>query len=244
MIRTATEYHEKTSYRRDTIGGHSLDWDNQPFPFKIYPGDPIALPREISLPRGSLSSLLTGDIAARETSSALSVKTLAEVMHLTYSLTAKSQYPGGEVYYRSVASAGALYPVETYLAAHAVEDIPAGIYHYAVRTHELEQLQAGDFRLPTAQAALDQDMAYSAGVVFFWTAVFERAKWKYRQRAYRYVDLDAGHIAQNLALAAEALQLGSCQIAALYDEEVNTLLGLDGTSESVLYMSVVGHPLV
>jgi len=54
--------------------------------------------------------------------------------------------------------------------------------------------------------------------------------------------LDAGHIAQSLALAAVSLDLGTCQIAALYDDEVNSLLEIDGTEESVLYMSVVGHP--
>ncbi len=93
-----------------------------------------------------------------------------------------------------------------------------------------------------ARAALDQGMAAEANAVFAWTALFERSKWKYRQRAFRYVYLDAGHIAQNLALAAVSLGLGSCQIAALYDDEVNSLLGVDGTEESILYLSVVGHP--
>lgn len=93
-----------------------------------------------------------------------------------------------------------------------------------------------------AHAALDQDMAYSANVVFVWTALFERSKWKYKQRAYRYVYLDAGHIAENLALAAVALGLGTCQIGALYDDEVNELVDIDGEEESILYMSTVGHP--
>lgn len=75
-----------------------------------------------------------------------------------------------------------------------------------------------------------------------WTAIFQRSKWKYHQRAYRYVYLDAGHIAQNVALAAVALGLGSCQVAALYDDEVDALLGVDGTEESVIYMTVVGRP--
>lgn len=75
-----------------------------------------------------------------------------------------------------------------------------------------------------------------------WAAIFQRSKWKYHQRAYRYVYLDAGHIAQNVALAAVALGLGSCQVAALYDDEVDALLGVDGTEESVIYMTVVGRP--
>jgi SagB-type dehydrogenase family enzyme len=123
-----------------------------------------------------------------------------------------------------------------------VEEIDPGIYHYDVVRHRLEQLRLGDFRMETARAALDQQMAARANVVFIWTAVFERSKWKYRQRAYRYVYLDAGHIAQNLALAAVALDLGSCQIAALYDDEANDLLGVNGVEESTIYMTAVGRP--
>jgi SagB-type dehydrogenase family enzyme len=141
---------------------------------------------------------------------------------------------------RTAPSAGALYPVETYLVIHAVEGIDSGVYHYAVEEHALEQLKTGDFRMQTARAALDQEIAYRANVVFIWTALFERSKWKYRQRAYRYVYLDAGHIAQNVALGAVALELGSCQVAALYDEEANALLGVDGIEESPVYMTVVG----
>jgi SagB-type dehydrogenase family enzyme len=85
-------------------------------------------------------------------------------------------------------------------------------------------------------------MAFSASAVFVWTAVFKRSKWKYKQRAYRYVYLDAGHIAENLALAAVALGLGSCQIGALFDNEVNSLLEIEEKQESVVYMSAVGYP--
>ena len=115
-----------------------------------------------------------------------------------------------------------------------------GIYHYAVETHDLEQLKQGDFRAAIARAALDQEIAYFANVVFVWTAIFERSKWKYKQRAYRYIYLDAGHCAQNVALGAVALGLGSCQIGALYDDEANALLGVDGLTESTIYMTVVG----
>jgi SagB-type dehydrogenase family enzyme len=85
-------------------------------------------------------------------------------------------------------------------------------------------------------------MVRDAQAVFIWTAVLERSKWKYKQRAYRYIYLDCGHMGQNLALAAVSLGLGSCQIGALFDEEVNGLLDLDEQSETVVYMSVVGHP--
>ena len=125
---------------------------------------------------------------------------------------------------------------------HAVEGIESGVYHYSVEQHALEQLKTGNFRMDVARAALDQEIAYWANVVFVWTAIFERSKWKYRQRAYRYIYLDAGHIAQNVALGAVALGLGSCQVAALYDDEANALLDVDGSEESTIYITVVGRP--
>jgi len=96
-------------------------------------------------------------------------------------------------------------------------------------------------RVTLPPPSFDQETAYCAHVVFVWTAVFERSKWKYKQRAYRYIYLDAGHIAQNVALSAVALGLGSCQIGALYDDEANALLGVDGVHESTIYMTAVGR---
>jgi nitroreductase len=93
-----------------------------------------------------------------------------------------------------------------------------------------------------AAQGVTRAIAYWANVVFVWTAIFERSKWKYGQRAYRYVYLDGGHIAQNVALGAVALGLGSCQVAALYDDEANVLLDVDGLEESTIYMTVVGRP--
>ena len=83
-------------------------------------------------------------------------------------------------------------------------------------------------------------MAETAAVVFIWTAIPQRSKWKYLERAYRYIYLDAGHIAQNLYLAATGLGLGCCGIGALYDQEVNDLVGVDGTTETAVYMCTVG----
>ena len=145
--------------------------------------------------------------------------------------------------FRAAPSAGALYPVETYLSVQNVSGLEPGIYHYSPGDHAVELVKGGAFGTRLAEAALDQDFLADAGVVFSWTAVFARSAWKYAERAYRYIYLDAGHIAQNVALAAVALGLGSCQVAALYDDEVNALLGVDGEEESVLYLTAVGRPL-
>jgi len=143
--------------------------------------------------------------------------------------------------YRTAPSAGALYPIETYLIINNVEEISEGIYHYSIKDHVLEELKLGDFGIEISNAALGQNMCAKAPIVFVWTAIFERSKWKYEQRGYRYIYLDAGHIGHNLALSATSLNLGSCQIAALFDDEVNDLIGVDGKDESTIYMSVVGN---
>jgi SagB-type dehydrogenase family enzyme len=123
-----------------------------------------------------------------------------------------------------------------------VTGLPAGIYHYNIAKHVLEELVLGNFSREIANAALAQNMCMTAPAVIVWSAIFERSRWKYRQRAFRYIYLDAGHIAQNLALSATSIGLGSCQIGAIYDDEVNALLGIDGVEESAIYLSAVGHP--
>jgi SagB-type dehydrogenase family enzyme len=233
-------FQKETKYFRGKSSGRPLLWHKKPKTYKHYPEAPKI---QLETPLRDGGEPLWTTIAKRRSvrnfkDSSLTKQELTRLLWATQGITKKDM--GFE--FRACPSAGALYPVETYLVLNDVERIEAGIYHYNIPDHSIELLQKGDFRQQIAQAALDQDMAYAANAVFVWTALFGRAKWKYEQRAYRYVYLDAGHIAQNLALAAVALSLGTCQIAALYDEEVNALLDIDGEEESVLYMSVVGHP--
>ena len=233
------QFQRETVYQRGRLPGGGLDWNVKPPIYKRYSSAPI-----IPLPSPSfekLASPIGGVLKERRSvrqfaAEPISSFDLSQILWASQGITERVQGFG----LRSAPSAGALYPIETYLVVHNISEIEKGIYHYAVETHELEQLQSGDFRIQCTRAALDQEIAYTANVVFIWTAIFERSKWKYKQRAYRYIYLDAGHIAQNVALSSVALGLGSCQIAALYDEEANALLGVDGTTESTIYMTVVG----
>jgi len=234
------QFQAQTKYERGKLRAERLDWATKPDTYKRYPLAPrVAL----SAPQTTGGTTIWDVMAKRRSvrrfeHAPLAEAELSQLLWAAQGITWRTQGYG----FRTTPSAGALYPVETYLVIHTVEGIEPGVYHYAVESHELEQLQAGDFRLEIARAALDQGMAARANVVFVWTAVFPRNKWKYRQRAYRYVYLDAGHIAQNVALAAVALGLGSCQIAALYDDEASVLLSVDGEEESTIYMTVVGRP--
>jgi len=232
-------FQQRTKYRRGHLPGGGLDWASKPDVYKRYPEAPKV---PLSSPQTEGGAPIWEVLGRRRSErrfrgAPLQEAELSQLLWAAQGITQARRDFG----LRTAPSAGALYPVETYLAIHAVEGVEPGIYHYGVEKHELEQLKVGDFRAEVAGAALDQKVAYRANFVFVWTAVFERSKWKYRQRAYRYVYLDAGHIAQNVALGAVAMGLGSCQIGALYDEEANDLLDVDGVEESAVYMTVVGR---
>ena len=230
-------FQQETKYQRGHLPGGYLDWASKPETYKRYPSAPKV---QLELPKEEGGAPLWEVLGLRRSVRNFKNEPLTKA-ELSQLLWAAQGITHPEYGFRTAPSAGALYPVETYLVVNSIEQIEPGVYHYAVDRYELEQLRAGDFRLQVAQSALDQEMVYHANVVFIWTAVFARSKWKYKQRAYRYIYLDAGHIAQNVALAAVAQNLGSCQVGALYDEEVNALLGVDGTEESVVYMTVVGR---
>jgi SagB-type dehydrogenase family enzyme len=234
------QFQQGTKYTRENVGGHSLDWSNQPETFKIYPDAPrIKLPAPQSENGPDLWPIIKSRRSVRHfAAEPLEVSMISQLLWGTQGIT----HERGRYLFRAAPSAGALYPIETYLLILAVNDFEPGLYHYSVRDHSLEQLKAGILARQAAQAALDQEMVALAPVTFIWTGVFDRSKWKYRQRAYRYVYLDAGHIAAHLSLAATGLGLGSCQIAAFYDDEANALLEIDGETESVIYLSAVGKP--
>jgi len=232
-------FQEKTKYFRSRLTGlgRAEKWPGR---YKRYPGAPrIALPRPTPEPQFSLWSCLQKRRSIRYFRDlSLPLETLSLLLWASQGITAEEA--GFEL--RAAPSAGALYPIETYLSAQKVSDLPPGIYHYDVKSHVLEKIKTGDFSRELARAALDQDFLATAATVFIWTALFARSTWKYRQRAYRYVYLDAGHMAENLALAAVACGLGSCPVGAFYDEEINGLLGVDGREESTIYLSAVGFP--
>ncbi|MEW5947192.1 MAG: SagB/ThcOx family dehydrogenase [bacterium] len=141
---------------------------------------------------------------------------------------------------RTAPSAGALYPVETYLVVNRVESLEPGAYHHNVLRFSLELLKTGRLGAALSDACVGQTMCERAAAVFIWTAVIARCRVRYHERAYRYVYMDAGHAAQNLCLAATALELGCCTIGAFFDEEVNALVGADGESEFSVYLAAVG----
>ena len=234
------KYQALTKYARGSLPRHTLDWDARPPLAKAYPD---AIKRvELPVPTTDGGPPLWAVIRARRSlrsynQEPLTLEELSQLLWATQGTTRQVQ----QHQFRAAPSAGALYPVETYLVINRVDGLEPGLYHYDALGAALEFLRKGDLGPEAAGAALDQQMAKKASVVFIWTAVPERGKWKYLDRAYRYIYMDAGHIAQNLYLAATALGLGCCAIGALYDDEVNRLVGIEGTGETAVYMCTIGR---
>ena len=142
---------------------------------------------------------------------------------------------------RTVPSAGARHAFETWLLINRVDQLERGLYRYAAIENALLPLEApADIAEKLAHACHDQPQITNSAVTFFWVAVLERMYWRYVERGYRYLHLDAGHVCQNLALAAEQLNCGICPIAAFDDELLNATLGLDGKNLFVVYLASVG----
>lgn len=142
---------------------------------------------------------------------------------------------------RTVPSAGARHAFETILLVNHVEGLERGLYRYVASPHVLVRLQPdGDLARQVARACLNQEQIARSAVTFIWVAVPERMCWRYGERGYRYMHLDAGHVCQNLYLVAQAIGCGVCAIAAFDDEQLNGLLGLDGETQFVIYLASLG----
>jgi SagB-type dehydrogenase family enzyme len=140
-------------------------------------------------------------------------------------------------------SGGARHPIEVYLMALRVAGLDAGLYHYDAKDHALERISSES--TPQMARAYCADQPYVAGspALFIMTGVFARTMWKYRHpRAYRVVLLDAGHLGQTFCLTATRMGLAPFSTAALKDTLIEEALGIDGISESVLYVTGVGKP--
>ncbi|MFP4353550.1 MAG: SagB/ThcOx family dehydrogenase [Phycisphaerae bacterium] len=148
----------------------------------------------------------------------------------------------GQVVFRTVPSAGARHPFETYLAVLNVEGVQSGIWRYRSSKGQLVHVRdVEDLGQSLGSVTLGQDFLSSAAVVFFWAAVPYRTEWRYDRVSHKAILLDAGHVAQNLYVAVEGIGCGTCAIAAYDQVAVDAMLGLDGDDEFVIYLAPVGR---
>lgn len=142
---------------------------------------------------------------------------------------------------RTAPSAGALYPLEIYVVARKVTDLPGGIYWYRSEIHKLTCITQDDRWDALAEACLGQPHFETAAAAIVYSAVFERNTSKYGQRGReRYVCMDLGHSAENVYLQAYALGLGTCAIGAFDDLRLKQVIGMT-RQEEPLYVMPVGR---
>ncbi len=148
------------------------------------------------------------------------------------------------IFFRTVPSAGCRHAFETYIAAHHIDGLKQGVYRYMPKEHALEHCFEDEVsKSALKDIALGQDFVGNCAVSFFWSCLPYRMEWRYHMESVKLILLDAGHVAQNLMLAAVSIHGGSCAIGAYDQELADQYLKIDGEDEFVVYMAAVGKLL-
>ena len=167
--------------------------------------------------------------------------TLEELAYLLWCTQGIVQVQDPYFTLRNVPSAGGRHSFETYLLIKRVHGVKPGLYRYLAFSHRLLEVDTRFGIVDRVMAAcLGQAFVRNSAVTFLWSCVIYRMSWRYAERAWRLVHLDAGHAAQNLYLAAEQSGCGACAIGAFDDKQMADLLGIDGIDEFVIYCTTVG----
>ncbi|MCF6474679.1 SagB/ThcOx family dehydrogenase [Nonomuraea sp. MG754425] len=166
---------------------------------------------------------------------------LAALLSITASPISSSEL--SQTTFKTSPSGGGRHPTELYVYARRVSGVPEGLYHYDARNRVLDRLTPplGDDVL--VRVCGDQVWTGDASAFVYFTSVFARNKWKYRvARSYRILHYDVGHLSQTVYLLAVAMGLSCTFTAALRDETLSGLLGLDDATELVMGCAVIGTP--
>ncbi len=241
----ALDYHHTSSHVPGKLGGHGLDWGSQPTLYKEYRTLPGIEARILPEPEGfaslGLDLVLEGRVQTPPLEPADMAGALSRVLAQACGITSVSRHGRGDFHYRAAASAGALYPVECYVALSRSAPLPDGSANLSRRPHHYHPLEHALLDLGVAPLALEQalqacGMAQDSGCIaaFFLTGIWYRSAWKYRERAYRYVLLDAGHVLENLLLALRAEGLSATVRYDFQDTALNQMLCLDPDREACL----------
>src|SRR5437588_484411 len=237
----ARRYHDLTVHSPDSVraSGHPGAWDTEPVPFKVDPDSPgLHLPREIDVLATPALAAIEGEGAPAP--STLTLAALTSLLYYVGGVTKRKTYPGGgEVLFRAAASTGALYQTEVYVVAGAVDDLPAGVYHFCPGDFTLRRLRTDDARGLLAEAAADAMPGRRAATLVL-SGIVWRNSWKYRARTYRHLFWDGGTMLANAMAAAAALGLTPRLLTGFVDATVHRLLGIDGAREVALALLCVG----
>ena len=241
------EYHEATKHSESSIRSsrHTLDWHNQPLPFKIYRDlEPIALVKDFparDVPALAAIALGAEPPAPDAVERIPDLTTLSRVLYLSAGITKRRPHPGGATYFRAYPNTGALYHVDLYLVVGDLPDLAAGVYHFAPHDFALRRLREGDWRGVLLAASGENPDLARAPVVIASASTYWRNSWKYQARAWRHCFWDAGTLHANLIAAAATEALEPRVILGWADRPVERLLGLDPRREGALTLVPLGR---
>ena len=233
---------ENTKYDNMGVSDQMKGMDQPPLTIEQDPSKPMTdLPDPGSL--GPYASTVQTAINSRQSLRQYSKTpiTLEELAFLLWSTQGVKQVIPKYATLRTVPSAGARHALETYLLINRVDTLQIGLYHFQAIDFKLQALEtSGELAGAVTAACFGQKYVGESAVTFIWVADQYRMTWRYGERGYRYMFLDAGHVCQNLYLAAEAIGCGVCAIAAFSDDQMNEVLGLDGEDRFVIYLATLG----
>jgi SagB-type dehydrogenase family enzyme len=170
--------------------------------------------------------------------------TLQELSYLLWCTQGVKKAEAGLHTFRTVPSAGARHAFETFVLANRVGGLKNLLYQYMALEHKLAVVSRDDRIAEKIMfGCMGQNMVAASAATFIWAADVERMTWRYGERGYRYILLDAGHVCQNLYLAAESIGCGACAIGTFDDDVLNKTLGLDGKRHFVVYAACVGKKI-
>jgi SagB-type dehydrogenase family enzyme len=194
--------------------------------------------KSIKLPKPQYNSNVSIEEALLKRRSIRSYKSeplaISEISQLLWSAQGVSNKKG----FRTAPSAGALYPLEVYIAAGNVTDLGAGIYKYYPHRHEIMNTVKGDKRSELCRAGLGQGSIRNAPAVMVFCAVFERVTGRYGERGIQYVHMEVGHAIENVCLQAISLGLGSVIIGAFNDYDVKEVMNFELNEQPLLILPV------
>ena len=232
-ISSTLNYHESTKLAYINLA-------NKPPLYKSYSGLPtIPLPEDFPSPTTPTLEAVGTYQASGGAEPTLT--TLAQLLYYSAGVIRTGHFRiAGEVHFRAAASAGGLYPVETYVVCGDLDGLAAGVYHFGPDTFLLTCLRQGDYRERLSQAAGEDSGISSAPVTIVFSTVFWRSSWKYRSRGYRYCFWDNGTVAANLLAGAASAGLPAGVMNSFVDAQVDELLGVDGTGEASTCLVTLG----
>jgi SagB-type dehydrogenase family enzyme len=239
----ALTYHNATkhSYASVRSNPHSLDFNNQPIPFKIYPTlNSSPLPAEVRQTGVAALSAIS-EIVPAQTEAAPDLEAIAQLLYLSAGITRHRKYPGGEIYFRAAACTGALYEIELYLVCGDLTNLAAGVYHFAAAEFGLRKLRSGDYRSVLIEATAAEPAIAHAPLTILCTATYWRNAWKYQDRTYRHFGWDNGTLLANLLAVGTALSLPAKVVCGFVDDTVNRLLDVDPQREVAFSLVPLGH---